>query len=101
MSTYKQKDRLQSALCFPYQIIIVSHISESILAEEEHGLEGLDPKDLGFHEFDGAAIDFDEAASALAVRDGDCEFLHKNDNAKKAQRSNLRGQGSQDFTPPH
>ena len=53
----------------------VSYVCESVLAEQEHGLESLDPKHLRLHQLDGAAVHFDEPTSTLAVCDGDCLFL--------------------------
>lgn len=39
-------------------------------AEQKHGLEGLDAEDGRFEELDRAPVHLDQAASALAVRNG-------------------------------
>jgi len=48
---------------------------EAALSQQEDGLEGLKAEDLRLDELDGAAVDLDEAAPALAVGHGHRRLL--------------------------
>ena len=65
------------------------HVGKAVLTQQQNRLEDLVAQDLRFNQLDGAAIDLDQTAALLAVRDGHGRLL-----AAKGLDRLRRGEGT-------